>query len=99
MNPILSEFGKVQFSYDDKNLKTKSFSPRWSGPEQYKLIVNNKTDIWSLGCVYYNIFTGMMPYHHLSENQIQKNPPFQNLLNENEKFTIFQESDIKKLDK
>jgi eukaryotic-like serine/threonine-protein kinase len=33
LNPILSDFGTVQFSYNDKDVKTKGFSYRWAPPE------------------------------------------------------------------
>jgi serine/threonine protein kinase len=32
-NPILSDFGRAQFAYNDKYVKTEGFSYRWAPPE------------------------------------------------------------------
>ncbi len=92
--PLLTDFGIAkQMDYDKDLTSTGIFlgSPNYVSPEQADgKKVDGRSDLYSLGCIFYEMLTGYKPYHSDSVIDIviqHKTSPVPKLP---EKFTIYQ---------
>lgn len=65
--PLLTDFGIAKHTDYDKDLTSTGIflgSPNYVSPEQADGIrVDGRSDIYSLGCIFYEMLTGYKPYH------------------------------------
>ena len=65
--PLLTDFGIAKQTDQDKDLTSTGIflgSPNYVSPEQADGIpVDGRSDIYSLGCIFYEMLTGYKPYH------------------------------------
>ena len=65
--PLLTDFGIAKQTDDDKDLTSTGIflgSPNYVSPEQAdSKRVDGRSDIYSLGCIFYEMLTGYKPYH------------------------------------
>ena len=65
--PLLTDFGIAKQTDHDKDLTSTGIflgSPNYVSPEQADgKNVDGRTDIYSLGCIFYEMLTGYKPYH------------------------------------
>ncbi|KAI8806877.1 kinase-like domain-containing protein [Cladochytrium replicatum] len=60
---VLTDFGVSNFVKEGQKLKTLAGTPAFSAPEVFKGTGHGKpADIWSVGCVAYNILAGVDPW-------------------------------------
>lgn len=92
--PLLTDFGIAKQTDDDKDLTSTGIflgSPNYVSPEQADgKRVDGRSDIYSLGCIFYEMLTGYKPYHSDSVIDIviqHKTSPVPTLP---EKFAIYQ---------
>ena len=92
--PLLTDFGIAKQTDYDKDLTSTGIflgSPNYVSPEQADgKRVDGRTDIYSLGCIFYEMLTGYKPYHSTSVIDIiiqHKTSPVPTLP---EKFLIYQ---------
>ena len=92
--PLLTDFGIAKQTDFDKDLTSTGIflgSPNYVSPEQADgRKVDGRSDIYSLGCIFYELLTGYKPYHSDSVIDIviqHKSSPVPTLP---EKFSIYQ---------
>lgn len=92
--PLLTDFGIAKQTDFDKDLTSTGIflgSPNYVSPEQADgRNVDGRSDIYSLGCIFYEMLTGYKPYHSESVIDIviqHKSSPVPTLP---EKFSIYQ---------
>jgi len=39
-------------------------TPHYMAPEQFRNVLTLSSDIWSMGCIILQLFTGLIPYHN-----------------------------------
>ena len=65
--PLLTDFGIAKQTDHDKDLTSTGIflgSPNYVSPEQADgKMVDGRSDIYSLGCIFYEMLTGYKPYH------------------------------------
>lgn len=72
MNIKIADFGMAQISPGGKVLDTFCGSPHYGAPEVVSGILydGRKSDVWSLGVVFYALVTGMLPFDNPNISQL-----------------------------
>lgn len=60
----------LKYSNQQFELYTKTGTPNYRAPETFKAVYSEKVDVWAIGVIAYQIFTGLLPFENPFEAKL-----------------------------
>lgn len=70
-SPLLADFGISRLLVSSSYSLTIGGTPVYMAPEAFSYKRNERTDIWSVGIIFYQLLTGRLPYYHSDVNSLK----------------------------